>query len=37
MQIIHTDRHALHDPKFFLVRGEKRQSAEQPARAGAAE
>ena len=33
MQIIHTDRHALHDPKFFLVRGEKRQSAEQPARA----
>ena len=33
MKIIHTDRHALHDPQFFLVRGEKRQSAEQPARA----
>ena len=32
MKIFHTTRHALHDPQFFLVRGEKRPAAEQPQR-----
>jgi acetoin utilization deacetylase AcuC-like enzyme len=32
MKIFHTTRHVLHDPQFFLVRGEKRPAAEQPQR-----
>ena len=33
MKVFHTPRHALHDPQFFLVRGERRPAAEQPSRA----
>ena len=34
MRILYTDKHALHDPQFFLARGERRPSPEQPERAG---
>ncbi|MCC7047483.1 MAG: histone deacetylase family protein [Alphaproteobacteria bacterium] len=33
MKLVYSDKHALHDPSFFLVRGERRSSAEQPQRA----
>lgn len=33
MQIVYSDQHALHDPSFFLVRGQRKQSTEQPERA----
>jgi acetoin utilization deacetylase AcuC-like enzyme len=33
MKVVYSDRHALHDPSYFLVRGEKRESAEKPGRA----
>lgn len=33
MRILYTDRHALHDPGFFLARGAQRPSPEQPQRA----
>lgn len=33
MRIVYSDRHALHDPSFFLVRGQRKPSAEQPERA----
>ncbi|HPU54082.1 MAG TPA: histone deacetylase family protein [Burkholderiaceae bacterium] len=33
MKVFQTPRHALHDPQFFLVRGERRAAAEQPQRA----
>lgn len=33
MKIIHSERHTLHDPQFFLARGERRPSPEQPQRA----
>jgi len=33
MKVVYSERHARHDPAFFLVRGEKRPSAEQPQRA----
>jgi len=33
MQIVYSDRHAAHDPGFFLVRGQAKPSAEQPERA----
>ena len=33
MKVVYSDKHALHDPAFFLVRGERRDSAEKPARA----
>jgi len=33
LKIVHTDRHTLHDPGFFLARGERRPSPEQPQRA----
>jgi len=32
MKVFHTHKHALHDPQFFLVRGERRPAAEQPQR-----
>jgi acetoin utilization deacetylase AcuC-like enzyme len=32
MKIFHTPKHVLHDPQFFLVRGERRPAAEQPQR-----
>jgi acetoin utilization deacetylase AcuC-like enzyme len=34
LKILYTDRHALHDPRFFLARGAQRPSPEQPQRAG---
>ncbi|MCP5266864.1 MAG: histone deacetylase family protein [Burkholderiaceae bacterium] len=33
MKVYFSDRHVGHDPSFFLVRGERQPSAEQPARA----
>lgn len=33
MKIVQTDKHRLHDPQFFLVRGVPKPSAEQPERA----
>ena len=33
MKVFQTERHALHDPQFFLVRGQPRPAAEQPERA----
>ena len=33
MQVFHTERHALHDPQFFLIRGQPQPAAEQPGRA----
>ncbi|MCC6469207.1 MAG: histone deacetylase family protein [Alphaproteobacteria bacterium] len=33
MKLVYSDKHALHDPSFFLVRGQRRPSAEQPQRA----
>lgn len=33
MKVFQTARHALHDPQFFLVRGERRAAPEQPQRA----
>ena len=33
MKVVYSDRHALHDPAFFLVRGQVKSSAEQPERA----
>ncbi|TWS99489.1 histone deacetylase family protein [Reyranella sp. CPCC 100927] len=33
MKVVYSDKHALHDPAFFLVRGERRDSAEKPGRA----
>ena len=33
MKVVYSDRHALHDPAFFLVRGQIKNSAEQPERA----
>lgn len=33
MKIAYSAAHAAHDPSFFLVRGQRRDSAEQPARA----
>ncbi|MBU6271420.1 MAG: histone deacetylase family protein [Betaproteobacteria bacterium] len=33
MKIFHTERHAGHDPQFFLVRGRPTAAAEQPERA----
>lgn len=32
MKIVQTDKHRLHDPQFFLVRGVPKPSAEQPER-----
>jgi acetoin utilization deacetylase AcuC-like enzyme len=33
MKIVYTDKHAVHDPQTFIVRGVKQRSAEQPERA----
>lgn len=33
MKIVYSERHALHDPQFFLVRGKVKRSNEQPERA----
>lgn len=33
MKIVYSERHALHDPQFFLVRGKPQRSSEQPERA----
>ena len=33
MKIAYSERHQLHDPQFFLVRGQPQRSAEQPERA----
>ncbi len=33
MKVVYSDKHVLHDPAFFLVRGERRDSAEKPGRA----
>jgi acetoin utilization deacetylase AcuC-like enzyme len=33
MRIFHTEQHALHDPRFFMVRGRPVAAAEQPERA----
>jgi acetoin utilization deacetylase AcuC-like enzyme len=33
MKVVYSEAHAGHDPSYFLVRGERRPSAEQPARA----
>lgn len=33
MKIVQTDKHRLHDPQFFMVRGRPQPSAEQPERA----
>jgi acetoin utilization deacetylase AcuC-like enzyme len=33
MKVVYSEQHAKHDPAFFLVRGERRPSAEQPQRA----
>ncbi len=33
MKIVHSDKHAVHDPQTFFVRGVKQRSTEQPERA----
>lgn len=33
MKVVYSDRHAIHDPQFFVVRGQVRRSNEQPERA----
>jgi acetoin utilization deacetylase AcuC-like enzyme len=33
MQIVYSEKHAVHDPQTFIVRGVKQRSAEQPERA----
>ncbi|HJQ59553.1 MAG TPA: histone deacetylase family protein [Vineibacter sp.] len=33
MKVVYSDKHAQHDPSYFLVRGQRQKSAEQPARA----
>ena len=33
MKIVYSDKHAVHDPQTFIVRGVKQRSAEQPERA----
>ena len=32
MKVVHSDKHQLHDPQFFIARGKIKRSNEQPER-----